>query len=189
MGKSALASTVASGGVPVVDTDLIAREIVEPGQPALGEIAAAFGSTMLRPDGSLERGKLASVVFADPVARATLEGILHPRIRSRWESWLADLDRGGRSAAVVVIPLLFETGAESRFDAVVCVACSGETQRTRLRARGWTDAEIDRRNAAQMPVAEKMRRARFVVWTEPPLRETERQWACIARTLGITWPT
>jgi dephospho-CoA kinase len=88
---------------------------------------------------------------------------------------------------VAVIPLLFETGAEDRFDAIVCVACSATSQIERLRQRGWTDEECRRRIAAQMAVEEKMKRSRFVVWTEPPPAEHALQLERILASLGL-WP-
>lgn len=123
MGKSACASLLRDRGVPVVDTDVLARQIVEPGQPALAEVVAAFGADVVGPDGRLRRGDLARRVFADPAARRHLEGILHPRIRALWHSQIDAWRPLGYSLAVVVIPLLFENRAQEELDAAVCVAC------------------------------------------------------------------
>jgi dephospho-CoA kinase len=166
MGKSACAQLLQWRGAAVVDTDELARELVEPGQPALAEIAAAFGRELLDAEGRLRRDALARIVFADPAARRTLEQILHPRIRDAWHERVAAWRAEGKPLGVVVIPLLFETGAEREFDAVICVACSAETQRQRLLARGWSPEQIEQRIAAQMPIEEKMLRADYVVWTE-----------------------
>lgn len=185
MGKSSLAATVAASGIPVVDTDQLARDLVAPGQPALGEIREAFGLGILCADGSLDRAALGGRVFADAGVRARLEAILHPRIRAAWEALLATWADEAKPAGAVVIPLLFETAAESVLGPVVCVACTPATQRVRLRARGWSEAEIDQRIAAQLPVEEKVRRSRFVVWTEPPPIESARQWERIRRDLGL----
>jgi dephospho-CoA kinase len=171
----------------VADSDLIAREIVQPGQSALDAVRREFGEGVLAVDGTLDRGRLAGIVFADPTARGRLEAILHPRIRAEWEG---RLDRWAGEAVpvgVAVIPLLFETGAEDRFDAIVCVACSATSQIERLRQRGWTDEECRRRIAAQMAVEEKMKRSRFVVWTEPPPAEHALQLERILASLGL-WP-
>lgn len=166
MGKSTAAMALKELRVPVVDTDLLARSIVEPGCPALAEIQSAFGPQVLAADGRLRRDELARIVFSDPAARRKLEDITHPRIRELWlkqaESWRAE----GRPVAVVVIPLLFETRADRHFDATICAACSAETQRRRLTDRGWTAAEIERRLSAQWPIGEKIAKATFVVWTE-----------------------
>lgn len=166
MGKSTCAELIRQRGIPVIDTDDLAREVVEPGQPALAEIQGLFGPGLIGPDGRLRRGELARRVFADPAARKQLEGILHPRIRRLWlaqvDTWRAE----GKPLAVVVIPLLFETGAQNEFDSTICVACSAATQHERLRARGWTAAQIAQRIEAQWPVEKKIALAHYVIWSE-----------------------
>lgn len=169
MGKSTAARLLEEGGVPVVDTDALAREIVEPGQPALAEIVRAFGSEMLDGQGRLRREALAQVVFADEARRRELEAITHPRIREAWQARAAAWKAEGRPCGVVVIPLLYETAAAPQFDRVVCVACSARSQRERLQARGWAPDQIAGRLAAQWPVQKKMDLAHYVVWTEPGL--------------------
>ena len=169
MGKSTAAEFLRARRVPVVDTDELARQLVQPGQPALAEIQAQFGSSILSPDGRLRRDALAQIVFADVAARKTLEAILHPRIRERWQAQI-EAWRGERHPlAVVVIPLLFETGAESYFDKIVCAACSSPAQRERLLARGWTPHQIRQRLDAQWPVEQKIARSDFVIWTDGTL--------------------
>jgi dephospho-CoA kinase len=166
MGKSTAAQFLRRHGAQVVDTDELARGLVEPGQPALAEIQTVFGRNIISHDGHLRREALAQIVFADPAARRQLENILHPRIR---ESWLAQIEswRGqNQPLAVVVIPLLFETQSESHFNKTACVACSPASQHQRLLERGWTPEQIQHRIAAQWPVARKMARADFVVWTD-----------------------
>ena len=166
MGKSTAAQFLHARGARVVDTDELARQLVEPGLPALAEIRAAFGNNVIAPDGRLRRDELARIVFADAGARKKLEAILHPRIRERWLAQM-EIWRGENQAlAVVVIPLLFETRAESCFEKVICVACSAANQQKRLSERGWTPAQIRQRVAAQMPVDQKIARADFVVWTD-----------------------
>ena len=175
MGKSTAARFFQERGAQLVDADDLAHLLVQPGQPALAEIQSAFGKGVVAPDGRLRRDALAEIVFADAAARKKLEAILHPRIRERW---LAQLDawRGeNRPLAVVVIPLLFETQAESHFNKIVCVACSTAAQRERLLARGWTPEQIRQRIAAQMPVEQKIARADFVVWTDGALDVHARQ--------------
>ena len=166
MGKSTAAELLRARGVPVVDTDDLARSVVEPGQPALREVQAVFGQNIVGPDGQLRRDELARLVFSNVRARQKLEAILHPRIQELWSAQLATWRAEGRELAVVVIPLLFETQAETHFDAVICVACSAATQKQRLLARGWTPAECAQRIAAQWPVEQKMAKANYVVWTE-----------------------
>jgi len=169
MGKSTCAQLLRSRSIPVVDTDDLARQIVEPGQPALNEVLAAFGPEIIAPDGSLRRDTLADIVFSDPNARATLEKILHPRIRDLWRARVEAWPRDAYPLAVVVIPLLFETQAETEFEATICIACSPATQRKRLLARDWSLEQINRRIHAQMPTDQKIARADFLIWTESTL--------------------
>lgn len=188
MGKSTAAAILRERGVPVVDTDDLARQVVAPGEPALAEIQNAFGRELVAADGSLKRDLLASLVFAVPEARAKLESILHPRIQRLWESQLTAWRAEGRAVAAVVIPLLFETKVESVFDCVVCLACSEPTQRTRLVARGWSPEQITRRIAAQMPVTEKMSRSDRVVWTEGEVAVTAAQLEQIVLRNNVNSP-
>jgi dephospho-CoA kinase len=169
MGKSTSAQLLRSRGILVVDTDDLARQVVEPGQPALAEIQAAFGPEIVGPDGQLRRDELARRVFADPAVRQQLEGILHPRIRARWRAQMKRWRGEGHAIAVVVIPLLFETGAEAELDATICVACTPATQHQRLLARGWSPQEIEQRLRAQWPTEVKIARADYLVWTEADL--------------------
>jgi len=169
MGKSTAAQFLRVRGAQVVDADELARQLVQPGQPALAEIQTEFGKKVVAPEGRLRRDELARIVFADAAARKKLETILHPRIRERWLAQFEIWRRESRALAVVVIPLLFETRAEPHFNKIICVACSAATQRERLRARGWTPEQIQQRLAAQWPVEQKISRADFVVWTDGAL--------------------
>jgi dephospho-CoA kinase len=169
MGKSACAILLRDRGIQVIDTDELARTVVEPGQPALAEIQRLFGPEIIDPQGHLRRDVLAGRVFADPAARMRLESIVHPRIRSLWRARIETLRAEGERRAVVSIPLLFETQAEAELDAVICVACSDATQRERLRARGWSDEHIQKRIGAQLPAAEKMAKSNYVIWSEGSL--------------------
>ena len=166
MGKSTAAEFLRTRGAQIVDTDELARQLVQPGQPALTEIQTEFGKKVIAPDGQLRREELAEIIFADAAARKKLETILHPRIRERWLAQVEIWRRENRALAIVVIPLLFETRAESHFNKIICVACSAPTQRQRLLSRGWTPNQIKQRLAAQWPVEQKISRADFVVWTD-----------------------
>jgi len=166
MGKSTAARLLQERGIAVVDTDELARQVVQPGQPALEEICQTFGADLKDSAGELRREALAEIVFSDSEARAKLEAVTHPRITELWRQRLQTWRSEGRETAIVVIPLLFETKVETEFDAVICLACSETTQNKRLAARGWSSEQIQQRLAAQLPVAEKMTRANFVVWTE-----------------------
>jgi dephospho-CoA kinase len=166
MGKSTAANLLRHWGVPLTDSDEIARQIIEPGQPALAEIQAAFGPEIVGADGCLRRAELARMVFADAPARRQLEAIMHPRIRAVWQAQIASWRAQDKSLVAAVIPLLFETDAAKNFDATVCVACSAATQRRRLLERGWTLDQIEQRLQAQWPIEEKIVLADYVVWTE-----------------------
>jgi dephospho-CoA kinase len=169
MGKSTAAKVLAERGVRLVDSDALARQIVEPGQPALKEIQQTFGDSVIAADGQLRRDALAQIVFSDPVARQKLEAITHPRIQKLWAEQVALWRSKNAPAGCVVIPLLFETGAEKEFDATICVACSSATQQKRLAERGWSTEEISKRIAAQLPIDSKIAKANFVLWSESSL--------------------
>ena len=176
MGKSTAAEFLRQRGLPVVDTDDLAREVVEPGQPALEEIRRTFGADMLGADGRLRRRELAQAVFANAALRHQLEGILHPRIREQWLARVEEWRAAGSALGVVVIPLLFETKAQSLFHTVLCVACSAASQGRRLLTRGWSAAEIAQRIEAQWPAQAKMTASDYVVWTEGNLQVQAEQW-------------
>ena len=185
MGKSTAAELLVKRGAKVSDSDQLARELVEPGQPALAEIAGAFGDDVLREDGSLDRAKMAALVFNDSTAREKLEGILHPRIREAWQARLDGWAAAGERLAVAVIPLLFETRAEANFDRTVCVACSPEAQRERLRERGWSDDQISSRLEAQMADDEKMKHSDHVVWTDGTIEAHAAQWDALLSSWDV----
>lgn len=175
MGKSTTAGFLRQRGAQVIDTDELARELVQSGQPALAEIQTQFGKNVIASDGQLRRDELARIVFADNAARQKLETILHPRIRERWLAQIKTWHGENHPLAVVVIPLLFETQAETYFDKIICVACSAASQHQRLLARGWTPEQIGQRIAAQLPVDGKISRSDVVVWTEGDLDAHARQ--------------
>ena len=184
MGKSTAAKLLAKAGLPVVDSDELAREMVQPGQLALKEIREAFGDEFIKDDGQLDRVKMAARVFSDDVAREQLEGIIHPRVRERWQICVSEWRSAGNSG-VVVIPLLYEVNAEATFDNVLCVACTSGTQRQRLCERGLSEEQIEQRIAAQLPVTEKMERADHVLWNEgglEALRAQLKQLGCSGRS-------
>jgi dephospho-CoA kinase len=184
MGKSACAELLRAKKIPVVDTDDLAREVVQRGQPALAEIRAAFSDAVIGPDGQLRRGELARRVFADPLARQQLEAILHPRIRALWRAQVDAWRAEGHRVAAVVIPLLFETGAEKGLDATLCVACSAATQRERLQKRGWPPEQLRQRIEAQWPVDQKMALANYVIWSEGDLELHAAQLDRILAAIG-----
>lgn len=174
-GKSYCLKKFAALGVPVIDADILAREAVTPGSAALQLIQARFGPSVIAPDGSLDRPVLASIVFSDRTARADLESIIHPEVYRRINEWFANQPPGVRFA-IADIPLLFETGHEHDFDAVIVVACEPFEQLRRLIERDGLPEEAARaRLAAQWPIGEKVARADFVIRTDGTFDETESQ--------------
>ncbi len=183
MGKSTATEYLRQQHVPVIDTDVIARQIVEPGQPALAELAAAFGPAVLTAEGALNRAALAQIVFADAEKRRVLEAILHPRIRQVWQTQAKAWRDEGQLVGVVVIPLLFETEAAPNFNATICIACALPTQQERLSKRGWSEAQIQQRIAAQWPISKKMALASYVVWSEGQVEVLKEQLDRILATV------
>jgi len=160
-GKSLVAAELAERGAIIIDADVLAREVVKPGTPALAAIVERFGSEVLN-DGQLNRSRLAEIVFADPLARRDLERIVHPAVRAR----AVELERAADAAAVVVhvIPLLVETGQQQNFDFVVTVDVDQETQVQRLISRNrFSNAEAESRIAAQATREERRAAADVVL--------------------------
>ncbi|MGY1618452.1 dephospho-CoA kinase [Geodermatophilus sp. SYSU D00691] len=154
-GKSTVSALLAARGAVVVDADRIAREVVEPGTPGLAAVVEAFGDGVVGPDGGLDRPALAAVVFADPQARARLDGIVHPLVRAR----AAELAAAAPPDAVLVhdIPLLVETGQAGRYDLVLVVEADLDTRVARIVQRGLPEADARARIAAQ--ATDEQRRA------------------------------
>jgi dephospho-CoA kinase len=157
-GKSTVAGWLGERlGVVVIDADVVAREVLEPGEPGLEAVVARFGSDLLRADGSLDRSALGRKVFADPAALGDLEAIVHPAVRPRI---LAAMDRAGSegAAAVVVEAIrLVEGGLAEMCDEVWLVTCDPEVQLARLVGRGSAEADAEQRIAAQAGLAERVR--------------------------------
>jgi len=186
MGKSTTARFLAERGLPVVDTDQLARDVVEPGQPTLAALVEAFGTGILKKDGALDRPAMAGKVFADAACRRHVESIVHPAIRERWEATVRWWREEGRLAGVVIIPLLLETSAEGEFDVILCSACAAASQETRLLRRGWPAEQVRQRIAAQFPAARKMDAARYVIWTEGAFDVHAAQVDRVLRAMGLS---
>ena len=159
-GKSTVAGWLGERpGVVVIDADVVARDVLEPGEPALDAVVARFGSDLLRPDGSLDRSALGRQVFADPVALRDLEAIVHPAVRPRIVAAMDRAAADGAEAVVVEAIRLVEGGLAALCDEVWLVTCDPEVQRARLRGRGSTAADADQRIAAQAGLADRLRPA------------------------------
>lgn len=164
-GKSTVAELLRRElNVPVLDADQVARDVVEPGRPALAEIAARFGPEVLTPEGRLDRKALGARVMANAEERRALEAITHPRIREEIGSRLAALQASGAAVAVVEAALMAETGSYKLYDQLIVVSCSPQTQLARLIAReGMTEAEARRWIDSQMPLGQKEALATVVI--------------------------
>ena len=187
-GKSIVALMFAQLGADVIDADQLAREVVEPGQPALEEIAATFGRDLLSPDGRLNRGKLAGIVFADGAARAKLNAITHPRIRERMD---AEVETRGSGPGVLIldIPLLYENARAGSVEKVIVVWVDPQTQLRRLNERDGLTVEAARqRVAAQMPLDAKRARADHVIDNSGSRENTRRQVEAIYRLYAPAAP-
>ena len=187
-GKSMVADELAARGAIIIDADVLAREVVEPGTPALAAIIDRFGAQVLK-DGQLDRARLAQIVFADPLARRDLERIVHPAVRAR----AAELERDAGDAAVVVhvIPLLVETRQDEEFDLVVTVDADHETQIQRLMMRnGFTRAEAESRIAAQASREDRKRAADVVLDNTGSVTQLREQidalWAELSSAVAMT---
>lgn len=175
-GKSVVAAHYRGLGVPVIDADDLAREIVRPGTEALAEIVERFGPEVLAADGSLDRARLAAIIFDDAHARRALEAITHPRVATRLRDELDTLARRAASLVCYEVPLLFENELQEHFRPVVLVAAEPETQVRRAMARnGWSREQTLARIAAQMPLSDKRRLADFVIDNDGNLDATLRQ--------------
>ncbi|NGN91403.1 dephospho-CoA kinase [Nocardioides sp. KC13] len=161
-GKSTVSDLLAGFGAVIVDSDKIAREVVEPGTPGLAAVVEEFGPSVLTETGELDRAKVGEIVFADEGARARLNAIVHPLVGAR----SAELEEAGRSAGKLVvndIPLLVEAGYAPFFDEVIVVDVPVETQVERAVARGMTEADARSRISAQASREERLAVATYVI--------------------------
>jgi dephospho-CoA kinase len=174
-GKSTVAGLISGLGVPVLDADQLAREVVAPGQPAHAEIAAAWPG-VIDPYGKVDRKRLADIVFADHAAKARLEGITHPRIQALAEQRFAELAAKGHPLAIYEASLLVESGRYREFDGLIVVTAAPETQLERALARGGlTPEEAQRRIDAQLPLLAKVKVATHLIDNDGDLESTKTQ--------------
>lgn len=184
-GKSTIARLFAEQGVPVVDADQIAREVVEPGTAGLAAIVERFGAEILAPDGALDRKRLAERVFADEGARKELEAMLHPRIAQASMQRFAELASEGHPYAIYEAALLVENGSYRMMSALVVVTAREETQIARVMARdGLSEAEAEARVAAQLPLEDKVRVADYVIENDGSLEDARARTREVHRALN-----
>ncbi|NUR58508.1 MAG: dephospho-CoA kinase [Catenulispora sp.] len=179
-GKSEVLKRLAARGATVVDADLAARAVVEPGTEGFEEVVKEFGPEVVGPDGALDRARLGAIVFADPERRTALNAIVHPRVGALMAEWAASAPRGG--IVVYDIPLLVEGGADRGYAAVIVVDADDEVRFARLLAdRGMSRADAAARMAAQASRSDRLAAADFVIVNNGSLadldRETDRVWS------------
>ena len=176
-GKSTVADLLEQLGCRVLRLDALARELMAPGQPACREIVDTFGSEVVAGDGTIDRKRLAGIVFADRTKLEHLNAIVHPRVIERTEALLADLAQREPDAIVIVeAALLVESGYYHRLDKLIVTWCTREQQVERLMARtGLSLWEAEQRLAAQLPQEEKRRRADYEIDCSGTLEQTREQ--------------
>jgi dephospho-CoA kinase len=185
-GKSYVLSVLGELGCEVLDADLTAREVVQPGRPAFDEIVAHFGREILGPKGDLDRAKLGAIVFTDAGQRETLNSIVHPKVYQAQARWLAEIERRNPDAiAIIDAALLIETGSYRRFDRLIVVYCESQIQLQRLMARNHLSREeAMARIATQMPSAEKLTYADYSIDTSIGFDDTRRQVEAVFKQLN-----
>lgn len=183
-GKSTVAAMLRELGFPVLEADLVAHQLMEPGQAAHDEILQEFGEELADTRGCIDRVKLAGIVFADPAKLAKLNRIIHPRVEEITFRQFAAWERDGvRDAGFVAAALLVEAGFAAKLDGLVVTFCRPEQQLERLQARGMSEVEAGRRVAAQMPVEEKLKHATERIDCSGTLEETRAQVEALAGRL------
>ncbi len=182
-GKTYVATRLREAGVPIVDADVLSREVVAPGSPALAAIRKRFGPDAVRRDGTMDRIRVGQIIFKDRRARLDLEAIIHPAVVKAINDFFASLPKR-TPFAVADIPLLFETGRDKEFDVVVVVACPREMQLTRMMERNKLSKEdAERRLAAQLPIDQKVKKAGYVIKTDGTFDDTDAQIKALVAAL------
>jgi dephospho-CoA kinase len=183
-GKSYVAGKIKEAGVPIVDADVLAREVVAAGTPGLAAVRKRFGPDAVRRDGTMDRVRIAQIVFKDKRARLDLEAIIHPAVQRAIDDFFAQLPKR-TPFAVADVPLLFETKREGQFQEVIVVACPREMQLARLMERNKLSKEdAERRLGAQLPIDQKVKKATHVIRTDGTFEETDAQVASLIKKLS-----
>ncbi len=175
-GKSAVAKMIQSYGLPIVDADVVARQVVEPGSETLKKIAEIFGQEVIAEDGSMDRAKVGNIIFHDESMRKKLNDIIHPAIREEMIRQRDEFISYGEKNVFMDIPLLFESKLEHFVEKIIVVSVSEEVQLGRLMARnGFTEQEARTRIATQIPVKQKEALADYVINNNGTLEQTALQ--------------
>jgi dephospho-CoA kinase len=184
-GKSTVSEMLRKAGVPVVDADRIAKEVVERNSPGLAQVVQAFGPGVLNEQGELDRTKMAGLVFSDTAKLQQLESILHPLVQAEVKSqrqWLSDQNHAW---AVYDVPLLFEKNLQSQFDEIILVTSTEAQQYARVRARnGWKDDEIRKRIQSQLPLESKKKHSQHIIENNGSPAELEKKVATLVQLLN-----
>jgi dephospho-CoA kinase len=188
VGKSFVLDVFRELGCSVLDADQVARDVVAPGTGGLERVVAAFGESILMADGTLDRARLASIVFSDERKRAELNSIIHPLVFEKQDRWLKErvaLDPDG--IAIVDAALMIESGGYRRFDELIVVWCEPDLQLTRLMSRdGLSEADAAKRIASQMSQEEKKKHADYLIDTSKGFEDARRQIAEVLRRLRLS---
>jgi dephospho-CoA kinase len=183
-GKSTAAAFLREEGYSVIDADQIAKDVVQKGTPGLASVEALFGKSVLDPDGSLDRKKMAELVFTNPKHLQQLEGIIHPLVQSKVAELKAAAEKRGEKIAFYDVPLLFEKNMQKNFDVTLLISCSEQTQRARLRSRNlYSNDEIDARLQSQIPLWKKQTLADQVIRNESSLQDLKKNLQQVVRHL------
>jgi dephospho-CoA kinase len=191
-GKSVVGEMFVALGAHLIQADRISHQLMQPGQPVYNEVVRQFGDSILNPDGTVNRAQLAEATFAPANSRVEeLNCIVHPAVIRAQEEWMEEIGRQDpRAVAIVEAALILEAGAAQRFDRLVVVTCSEEQRIARFAARQKLDPEaarkeVARRMAAQLPEAEKIKAADYVIDNSGPLERTREQ---VRRVWEKLWP-
>ena len=186
-GKSTVAEILKRQGAAIINADVLAREVVEPGHQAWTEIVNTFGIAVLQPDRALDRQKLRAIIFDDPAARKKLESIIHPQVRALAEQRIREHASAGYAVIVYEVPLLFEGNLQEWLRPVILVACDVDTQRKRLQSRdNLSPVQAQKHIEAQMSLEEKRRLADYVIENNGSLEDLERQVQAVLEKIKTT---
>ena len=186
-GKSTVAEILKRQGAAIINADVLAREVVEPGHQAWAEIVNTFGIAVLQPDRTLDRQKLRAIIFDDPDARKKLESIIHPQVRALAEQRIREHAAAGYAVIVYEVPLLFEGNLQEWLRPVILVACDVDTQRNRLQSRdNLSAAQAQKHIDAQMSLEAKRRLADYVIENNGSLEDLKRQVQAVLEKIKTT---
>jgi dephospho-CoA kinase len=186
-GKSTVAEILKRQGAAIINADVLAREVVEPGHQAWTEIVNTFGIAVLQPDRTLDRQKLRAIIFDDPDARKKLESIIHPQVRALAEQRIREHAAAGYVVIIYEVPLLFEGNLQEWLRPVILVACDIDTQRNRLQSRdNLSAAQAQKHIDAQMSLTAKRRLADYVIENNGSLEDLERQVRAVLEKIKTT---